>query len=97
LPEDLKSKIIQLKRRSSKAEIEDIIIRLCALSALQPLQIGKILDRDAQYLRIHFLSEMIKTGKLIYQHPDKPAHPQQAYKVPEIRGVEHELVNEGQD
>lgn len=97
LPEDLKNKIIQLKSRSSKAEIEYIIIRLCALGSLQPLQIGKILDRDAQYLRINFLSEMVKTGKLIYQYPDKPAHPQQAYKVSEIRDIEHGFVNESQD
>lgn len=29
---------------------------------------------------------MIKTGKLIYEYPDKPAHPQQAYKTPDADG-----------
>ncbi|HSW86662.1 MAG TPA: ATP-binding protein [Rhabdochlamydiaceae bacterium] len=80
LPQDLKNRIIHLKKRSAKEEVEDIIIELCSFGPLQPVQIGKILDRDAQYLRIHFLSVMIKKGKLVYQHPNKPAHPQQAYK-----------------
>ncbi len=83
LPEDLKNKIIHLKMRPSKEEMEDIITRLCSLGPLQPVQMGKILGRDAQYLRIKFLSEMIKTGKLVYLHPNKSAHPHQAYKVPE--------------
>jgi hypothetical protein len=97
LPEDLKNKIIHLKMRSSKEEVEDIIARLCSLGSLQPVQMGKILGRDAQYLRIKFLSEMVKTGKLIDHHPDKPAHPQQAYKVPEIREVKKRYSNRGQD
>jgi ATP-dependent DNA helicase RecG len=83
LSDDLKNKIIHLKRRSLKSEVEEIITRLCALGSLQPVQIGKILDRDAQYLRINFLSGMVKAGKLAYQYPDKPAHPQQAYRVSE--------------
>jgi ATP-dependent DNA helicase RecG len=84
LPEDLKHKIVHLKMRSAKEEIEDIILRLCSLGPLQPVQMGKILGRDAQYLRIKFLSEMIKARRLVYQHPDKPAHPQQAYKAPRL-------------
>jgi hypothetical protein len=27
---------------------------------------------------------MIGSGELVYQYPDKPAHPQQAYRVPEV-------------
>jgi hypothetical protein len=84
LPDDLKNRIIHLKKRSPKDEVEEIIIRLCSLGSLQPVQIGKILDRDPQYLRINFLSEMIRAGKLVYQYPDKPAHPQQAYRVSEV-------------
>ena len=71
LPDNLKNKIIHLKKRSSKKEVEDIIIRLCSLGPLQPVQMGKILERDPQYLRIKFLSEMTKTGKLAYQYPNK--------------------------
>ena len=81
LPDDLKNRIIHLKKRSPKDEVEEIIIKLCSLGSLQPVQIGKILDRDPQYLRINFLSEMIRAGKLVYQYPDKPAHPQQAYRA----------------
>jgi len=84
LSDELKNKIIHLKKRSPKDEVQEIILSLCSLGSLQPAQIGKILDRDAQYLRINFLSEMVKTGRLVYQHPHKPAHPQQAYKAPEL-------------
>jgi ATP-dependent DNA helicase RecG len=83
LSNDLKNKIINLKNRATKNEIKDIIIKLCSLGSLQPAQLGKILHRDAQYLRINYLSEMIKTENLVYEYPDKPAHPQQAYKVAE--------------
>lgn len=83
LPDDLKNRIAHLKKRSLKNEVEEVIIKLCSLGSLQPVQIGKILDRDAQYLRINFLSEMIRAGKLVYRYPDKPAHPQQAYRAPE--------------
>ncbi|HSX38701.1 MAG TPA: ATP-binding protein [Chlamydiales bacterium] len=81
LPDDLKNRIIHLKKRSPKDKVEEIIIKLCSLGPLQPVQIGKILDRDPQYLRINFLSKMIRAGKLAYQYPDKPAHPQQAYRA----------------
>ena len=91
LPDDLKNRIIHLKKRSPKDEVKGIIIRLCSLGPLQPVQIGKILDRDAQYLRINFLSEMVKTGKLVYRYPDKPAHPQQAYSV--LGAVEKESIS----
>ena len=95
LPDNLKNKIIHLKRRSSKKEVEDIIITLCSLGPLQPVQMGKILERDPQYLRIKFLSEMTKTGKLVYRYPNKPAHPQQAYKTPEpILGGKSEERND---
>ena len=86
LPDDLKDDIAHLGKRCSKDEIKNIIKRLCVLGPLQPSQLGKILDRDAQYLRINFLSRMIKTGELVYRYPDERAHPQQAYKTPNEGG-----------
>lgn len=62
--------------------MKNIIKELCSLGPLQPSQLGQILDRDAQYLRIYFLSKMAKDGELVYEYPDQPAHPKQAYKIP---------------
>lgn len=82
LSENLKKEIMNFPRRCSKRKFQEIIKKLCSLSALQPSQLGQILDRDAQYLRINFLSKMLKSGELVYLYPDQPAHPQQAYKTP---------------
>ena len=81
LPPALKTRIINLKNRPPKKEIEDIIIKLCSLGTLHPVQIAKILNRNAKYLKNDFLAKMVKKGKLVYQYPDKPAHPQQAYRT----------------
>lgn len=83
LSDDLKNEIINIKKRCHKNEIKEIIKKLCSLGSLQPVQLAKILNKDAQYLRINFLSKMIKSGELSYQYPSQPAHPQQAYKVPQ--------------
>lgn len=81
LSENIKQKIANSKERLAKKEIEEIILELCSLECLQLIQLGKILDKDPQYLRIFFLSKMIKMGKLAYLFPDNPTHPQQAYKT----------------
>jgi ATP-dependent DNA helicase RecG len=94
LPPELESKITNLKQRASVKELEDIIIGLCSLGHLQPVQIAKILKRDAQYLRNSFLTTLVKEGRLTYRYPDKTAHPQQAYKAPEIKGDKADMPKE---
>lgn len=87
LPKDLEHQIRNLQKRSSRKEVKNIIKELCSLGPLQPSQLGQILDRDAQYLRIYFLSKMAKDGELVYEYLDQPAHPKQAYKTPsEVMG-----------
>lgn len=82
LPQVIKEKILNLTQRCPREKLKEIIKNLCAMGPLQPSQLGKILGRDPQYLRIHFLSKMQKSGDLIYLYPDQPAHPLQAYLVP---------------
>lgn len=81
IPDSLKEKVTSLGKRPPRNIVKDLIKDLCSFGYLQSVQLGKILDRDPQYLRIHFLSKMTKTGELVYRYPDRPAHPQQAYKV----------------
>ena len=52
------------------------------MAPLQLTQLAQILGREPRYLRDYFLSKMIRSGELVYQYPDQPAHPQQAYKAP---------------
>jgi ATP-dependent DNA helicase RecG len=79
ISQKLKDKILTLPRRSSQSKLKEIIKDLCAIGSLQPSQLGQILNRDPQYLRIHFLSKMQKDGDLKYLYPEQPAHPLQAY------------------
>jgi len=82
LSNELMGQIISLGDRSKSIEIKDLIKKLCSRGSLQLTQLAQILDRDPKYLRDYYLSKMVKSGELIYQYPDQPAHPQQAYKVP---------------
>ena len=82
LPEDLAQEIANLPKRCPNIRIRKIIKRLCALKPLQLTQLSKILHREPQSLRIHILSQMIKSGELVYAFPEQSAHPQQGYKTP---------------
>ncbi|MBF5060158.1 hypothetical protein NEPTK9_001688 [Candidatus Neptunochlamydia vexilliferae] len=73
--------MISLQKRSSNNQIKLAIKELCSLGPLQPSHLSRILNRDSRYLRDYFLSKMEKEGELVYQYPDQPAHPKQAYKT----------------
>lgn len=81
-PDELTHQITSLGERSKPLEIKKLVKKLCSYGPLQLTQLAQILGRDPKYLRDHYLSKMVKSGELIYQYSDQPAHPQQAYKVP---------------
>ncbi len=83
LPEDLKEELQSLGRKVSNFKFKNLIKRLCALGPLQLSQLSMIFDREPRYIRDHFLTEMIRSGDLVYLYPETPAHPKQAYKVPD--------------
>ena len=87
LADEVREQIASLRQRSPKNEVQRLIKALCVWRPLQLAQLAQILDRDPKYLREYYLTKMIKSGVLIYQYPDTPAHPQQAYKIP-IEGKE---------
>ncbi|MEB3341131.1 hypothetical protein [Okeania sp.] len=39
------------------------------------------MDRNPDTIRTHYINSMVKEGSLQLQYPDKPHHPQQAYKT----------------
>jgi predicted HTH transcriptional regulator/DNA-binding CsgD family transcriptional regulator len=63
----------------AKSEMELIICELCRGGYLSTKQIAQLLNRSPDTLRVHYLNQMIKTGKLELRYPDKLNHPNQAY------------------
>ncbi|WP_460205316.1 Fic family protein [Scytonema sp. NUACC21] len=61
--------------------MEQTIRQLCQDSFLTHKQLEKLLGRSATTLRVNYLSTMVKTGQLELQYPDKPTHPEQAYRT----------------
>ena len=62
--------------------MKKLIKDLCSYGPLQLGQLARILDRDPKYLRDNYLTKMIRGNELVYQYPSQPAHPQQAYQIP---------------
>lgn len=62
------------------------ILALCARDFLTAQQLGKLLDRSSlKSLQSKFLSSLVRAGQLILRYPDKPNHPDQAYRTAENR------------
>lgn len=83
LPDSLREEIEALSIKCSRENLKELIKKLCSLGPLQPSELGRILNRNPQYLKSDFLYKMIKKGELVYFYPNQPAHPGQAYKIPD--------------
>src|SRR5579862_2161362 len=80
LSDELKGKIIALKKRVLPQEIKNLIKDLCALQPLKLSEISVILGRNPKYVRENYLNDMVKLKELEHVFID-PNHPQQAYKT----------------
>ena len=69
------------KGKVSSQVMEQTILSLCEGRFLTSRQLGKLLNRDRDSLRLRFLSKMQKKGQLELRYPDKPTHENQAYRA----------------
>jgi ATP-dependent DNA helicase RecG len=69
------------KRKVSKELMQDVICALCRDQFLTQKQLSEVLDRSPHTLRNSYLTQMIKDGQLELKYPNKPNHPQQAYRT----------------
>ncbi|HEY9900643.1 MAG TPA: hypothetical protein V6D00_15805 [Pantanalinema sp.] len=67
-------------RRFPTLRMEQIILRLCAIRPLTLKQLSILLERSPETIRTHFLNPMVQQGRLLLEYPDKPSHPDQAYR-----------------
>ncbi len=82
IPEQLKTKVKTLGKRSKPEDIKDIIIELCHWKSLSSKELADILDRNQKYLLDNYLKSLIDEGRLQFSRPDNPQDPHQSYQAP---------------
>ncbi|MHC5823120.1 MAG: ATP-binding protein, partial [Nostoc sp.] len=79
MPEQLRTKIQKLGRRSNHDQVKTAIIELCSWKSLSSSAIATILDRNQDYLQTQYLTPLLRSGKLKQEKPSNS--PQQAYRA----------------
>ena len=77
----LRSQIEALGERSTIAEVEGLVLQLCALRPYKGGEVALLFKRDAVKFVEKYLSPMRKSGKLQWLYPQTPSHPLQAYST----------------
>lgn len=72
---------VREKGRAPKGLVEQTIENLCADYWLSLRALAELLGRDADALRKHYVTRMVRKGKLEARFPGYPNHPDQAYKT----------------
>ena len=80
LPDDLKKRVTDLRKRTSPKIVKQIIRDLCSLHPLKLAEIGAILGRHPRHIRDAYINEMVESQELEYVLPE-PNHPHQAYRT----------------
>lgn len=79
-PKELILKLQSLGGKSKRSELISVIVSLLKWKDFSLEQLGKILDRNSNYIRIYYLSELVKAEVVALTIPDKPNDPNQKYR-----------------
>jgi len=82
LPQNLRERIAALAPHASAEILKRLILDLCSWEPLNDDAMAELIGRDARYLRVKYLSNMVRSGELRWLYPDIPNHPLQAYVNP---------------
>lgn len=85
LPSDLAAKLPSKGTRTSPESLRQLIVELCQWHELRADELASLLGKDRKYLRNQHLTEMVKTGRLVFVYPESPNHKWQAYQRPESK------------
>jgi ATP-dependent DNA helicase RecG len=80
LPPDLAAKLPSKGTKTTPESPRQLIADLCQWHELRADELASFLGKDRKYLRNHHLTEMVKTGRLVFLYPESPNHKWQAYK-----------------
>jgi ATP-dependent DNA helicase RecG len=70
-------------KKASKAMMEETILALCETDWLTLRTLARLLDRKPDYLRNHYITQILNDGRLKSKMPGIPSHPGQAYRKTE--------------
>jgi ATP-dependent DNA helicase RecG len=79
IPTNLIAEIHGLGKRSPPADIQVVIERLCRIRPFTADELALILNRNKKWVKLSYLSPMIRDGTLEYTIPESSRHPNQAY------------------
>ncbi|HEX6123704.1 MAG TPA: RNA-binding domain-containing protein [Ktedonobacterales bacterium] len=78
------STLLSIVRSRPKVPVkmmEDAILLACRDRFLTVGEIAEVLQRAPDTIRVHYLTRLVRAGLLVLRYPDKPNHPEQAYKA----------------
>lgn len=81
LTDPLRQQIEALGRRGTPAEVNAVVLALCAWRAMQAFEIATLIGRNVRYTQESYLSPLVRDEELAYTHPENSAHPQQGYQI----------------
>lgn len=81
LPPELLRELQALGERPAREPLRSFLLHLCSLRPYRNVEIALLLGRAADKLSGRHLSPLVEQGKLARTYPDKPSHPQQAYRT----------------
>ena len=79
LPEELKRKILEIKKWTAKEDMDQIIISLCSLRPYSIDELEVILQRSQKALKSFKIKALLESKQLFYWIPEMIRHPQQKY------------------
>jgi hypothetical protein len=89
LTSEKENKLLQIatdvrnKGKVSKILMESTILELCKEDWLSLKILSRLLNRNTDSLRNHYISIMLQDGRIQARVPGKPNHPNQAYRKTE--------------
>jgi len=72
---------VRVKGKVPKALMESTILALCEDDWLSLRTLARLLNREPDSLRNHYITAMLRNGRLQARVPGKPNHPNQAYRT----------------
>jgi ATP-dependent DNA helicase RecG len=72
---------VREKGRAPKELVETTLLALCTDNWLPLRTLAKLMDREPDSLRKHYITRMVRAGLLEARFPKHPNHPEQMYRA----------------
>ena len=72
---------VRRSRKPPREIMEDAILHLCQARFRTAAEIAADLNRAGKHLGPRYLGDLVARGKLEMRYPDRPSHPDQAYRT----------------